>query len=172
MIHRKEITPFQMVGEAFNKQGNAGTQERIFSRLIESLALFERGEWDRKDSFLKDLDRHVKNREEAAQTLRSAISEFDDHQVTTIHGFCQKVLKEETLLTGTIFDLEAGREDLRLARAVERYWREFVHRHQGSDAGRSYINKLIALAENPAGLQRFLYPLFSKPYAELRAEQI
>src|SRR5690625_6554235 len=89
-----------------------------------------------------------------------------------MQGFWQEGLKEEALLTGTIFDLEAGREDLRLARAVERYWREFVHRHQGADAGRSYINKLIGLAENPAGLQRFLYPLFSKPYAELRAEQI
>src|SRR5690625_6707685 len=96
--------------------------------------------------------------------MRSSSSESDDHQATTCHVYCQKVLKEETLLTGTIFDLEAGREDLRLARAVERYWREFVHRHQGSDAGRSYINKLIALAGNPAGLQRLLYPLFSKPY--------
>lgn len=172
LIIEKKLTPSEMLVMTFTNKATAELRERIFSRLIESLALFERGEWDRKDSFLKDLDRHVKNREEAAQTLRSAISEFDDHQVTTIHGFCQKVLKEETLLTGTIFDLEAGREDLRLARAVERYWREFVHRHQGSDAGRSYINKLIALAENPAGLQRFLYPLFSKPYAELRAEQI
>src|SRR5690625_8035368 len=79
--------------------------------------------------------------------MRSSSSESDDHQATTCHVYCQKVLKEETLLTGTIFDLEAGREDLRLARAVERYWREFVHRHQGSDAGRSYINKLIARSE-------------------------
>src|SRR5690625_6626416 len=97
---------------------------------------------------MKDLDRHVKNRDEATQTLRSAISEFDDHQVTTIHGFCQKVLKEETLLTGTIFDLEAGREDLRLARAGERCWREVVHRRQGSDGGRSYVHIVVVLAQN------------------------
>lgn len=79
--------------------------------------------------------------EAARSRLREALFRFDGAAISTIHGFCQRVLSEQSFLGGRLFEQEhvngeesfgfAFREEMRLALAEEgpvgdytRYWIE------------------------------------------------
>ena len=61
------------------------------------------------------LDRvDARNRPEPAARLRQALTDFDDAVISTIHGFCSRVLRENAFESGVRFDndVESDCEEL------------------------------------------------------------
>ncbi len=64
-----------------------------------------------------------------AARLRLALDGFDEAPIYTIHGFCQRVLKDRAFETGSLFDTELVTDQTPLLRqAVEDYWRRHFYR--------------------------------------------
>ncbi|WP_234571741.1 exodeoxyribonuclease V subunit beta [Rhodohalobacter sp. 614A] len=171
LLVEKKLDVDRILVMTFTKKATAELKERIFRRLKECLNRLETGK-ESDDSFVNEFADQVSNSDEAIQRLKTAIQNFDDSQVYTIHGFCQKILKEEALLAGTPFDFEVAQQDELLTQASEDFWRNFMAQYSQSEAGRYYISKLLGIANSPSELRDKLQLVFSKPYAELEGEGI
>lgn len=171
LLIEKKLEVDQILVMTFTKKATSELKERIFKRLKECLKSLETG-IESKDSFVKEFVSKVESRDEAIKGIKAAIQNFDDSQVFTIHGFCQKILKEEALMAGTPFDFEVVQQDEILTQAVEDFWRNFMNRYSDSEAGKYYISKLLDIANSPTELRDQLSLIFSKPYAELEGEGI
>lgn len=99
--------------------------------------------------------------------LHKAIRDFDESQVFTIHGFCQRVLSEEALLAGAPFEMQISQHDEALEQAVEDYWRSFVYAQNDSKAGPLKVQALLSLAESPAELRIAVESLINREQSEI-----
>ena len=167
LLIEKKLDISQILVMTFTRKATSELSSRIFRQLRNCLRVLEEGPEKEGDVFLNEFYETVQNRSAAINILREAILNFDENQVTTIHGFCQKVLKEEVLLTGTPMDVEIAPKDDLLDQAVEDYWRLFMDHHSKNDIGRYLISTLMKLANSPSELKNLIRPLFSKPYAEI-----
>ena len=77
---------------------------RIRDKLRQAIDAFSTG--DSKDAFVKSLLDQTEDRARALSILRDALSGFDESAISTIHGFCQRMLKDLAFETGSPFDLE------------------------------------------------------------------
>ena len=105
----------------------AATEElrgRIRSLLAEAAKAFTQG--STQNPFLAALlKRHEQDRLELAERLERALSGFDEAPIYTIHGFCQRTLKDRAFESGTLFDIELVTDPSDLYREVaEDFWRK------------------------------------------------
>ena len=80
-----------------------------------------------QDGFLNALLGKFPDRDErlqAVERLTRALRDFDEAASYTIHGFCQRVLKENAYESGTLFDTELVTDQSEIKReVVEDFWR-------------------------------------------------
>ncbi|VWX63768.1 RecBCD enzyme subunit RecB [Burkholderiales bacterium 8X] len=90
-----------------------------------------------------------------AQTLRLAAEWMDEAAVSTIHGWCNRMLSEHAFDSGSLFtqSLETDQRALQ-AEVVRDYWRSFFIPLSAADA-----RQVRAWWKAPAALQRQLEPL-------------
>ncbi len=77
--------------------------------------------------------------------------EFDMAPVFTIHGFCQRVLRENAFESGTTFDAELLADDAELrAQVLEDFWRNSFYRadpdffrYAGETCGMDKLRELL-----------------------------
>jgi len=172
LLAEKNLKIDQILVMTFTRKATAELRDRIFARLQDCLAVLEGTYRENPDPFLQEFSETFKGRPQVSESIRESIRNFDENQVTTIHGFCQKVLSDEALSAGTPFDVQVAQQDELLTRATEDYWRNFVHRHSDTEAGRYLISKLLDLSKTPDELKSCIRPLLSKPYAEIEGERI
>lgn len=116
----------------FTKAATAELKTRLRSRLDEALRWLEKPD-DQKpliDDFLsKLLDKALSREQKALLVLRlkAAISQFDNAAIYTIHGFCQRLLRDYAFFCQVPFDMELETDgDERLLTAAQDFWREQV----------------------------------------------
>ena len=110
----------------FTEAATAELKDRIRNRLRDAVSAFEAGESD--EPFLQGLiDRHPDTRL-ALDRLRSAIRDFDEAAIFTIHGFCMRMLRENAFESGELFDTELMTDAEGLKREVaEDFWRRHFY---------------------------------------------
>ena len=85
------------------------------------------------DEFLKGLLQQALAQESQARLivrLKAAIGDFDNASIYTIHGFCQRVLRDFAFLCQTQFDVELADDSReRLLVPAQDFWRERVSNH-------------------------------------------
>jgi exodeoxyribonuclease V beta subunit len=168
LLLEKELTVDQILTVTFTKKATAELRERILERLRECLSLLETGNVPESgDEFLIDFMSRYTGDSAAVEKLQNAIRNFDDSQVFTIHGFCQKILQEEALIAGTPFEMTVNPSDSLYETAAEDFWRLFIEEHGDDESGRYLISKLMSIASTPAELigRDGLSPLLDKQYA-------
>ncbi|UZE12703.1 exodeoxyribonuclease V subunit beta [Pseudomonas sp. B21-053] len=171
----RELLPPQILVVTFTDAATKELRERIRTRLAEA-ARFFRDEIPAPDSLIADLrDQFLPEQwSGCANRLDIAAQWMDEAAVSTIHSWCQRMLREHAFDSGSLFTqtLETDHSDL-LGEVLRDYWRLFCYPMQG-DA----LNWVRANWGGPAALLPRVRGLFAserdsvegKEPAELIAE--
>jgi len=113
----------------FTEAATAELRGRIRARLAEAARAFSAGESD--DPLLRDLIARADangERPAASGRLQAALTDFDLSTISTIHGFCRRMLQENAFESGADFEAELLTDLGDLVREiVEDYWTVTIH---------------------------------------------
>jgi exodeoxyribonuclease V beta subunit len=121
----KEMSIRQILVVTFTEAATEELRDRIRHLIARCLDVFSSGASDPNFPFLNVLLERFQGRERIAQArLQQALSDFDEAPIYTIHGFCQRMLKDRAFETGSLFDTELA-PDLTpiLQETADDYWR-------------------------------------------------
>ena len=125
----RELLPPQILVVTFTDAATKELRERIRIRLAEA-ARFFRSEIDKLDPLITDLrDQYPAEQWPAcANRLDIAAQWMDEAAVSTIHSWCQRMLREHAFDSGSLFTqtLETDHSDL-LGEVLRDYWRLFCY---------------------------------------------
>lgn len=109
----------------FTKAATQELKKRIRQRISQARQAFE--ENHSEDAFFSELLIKITDRDRAVILLSSAMQLMDESSIFTIHSFCNKILREHSFETGTLFnlDLDADRNVL-LQQAAEDFYRSDI----------------------------------------------
>jgi len=129
---REALLPPDILVVTFTEAATKELRDRIRSRLAEAADCFlGRAKADPNDLFLSGLLAAYDDEEERlkrGQHLQAAAEWMDEAAIYTIHGFCNRMLRQHAFDSGSPFDLELTQEQDRLTRlAVEDYWRDHFY---------------------------------------------
>ncbi len=129
----RELLPPQILVVTFTDAATKELRERIRTRLAEA-ARFFRGELQAADPLLHQLrdDYPQEAWPRCASRLEVAVQWMDEAAVSTIHGWCQRMLREHAFDSGSLFTqtLETDHSEL-LGQVMRDYWRRFCYGMQG-----------------------------------------
>ena len=124
----------QILVVTFTRSATAELRDRIRSRIVSTLAHL-RGAQDPNSPdglFATALFESLSARVELSQTqriirLETALNLFDEAAIYTIHGFCQRILTDTALTSGSSYQLEMIEDDSAIRRSVVAdYWRRTI----------------------------------------------
>jgi exodeoxyribonuclease V beta subunit len=104
LLLQEKIPVSRILVVTYTVPATAELKTRIREKLRLAYEAFRTGVSD--DLFLAGLAAHVPDRMWAMKTLSEALSRFDEAAISTIHGFCQRMLKELAFETGSPFTTE------------------------------------------------------------------
>jgi len=116
----------------FTKAATKELKERVRARLVEAKQYFT-GQCDEPDSSIVEWAEHLMDADEVDESeivkrLTQALLSIDQAAIFTIHGFCQRLLKEHALESGQMFDVELSDEVEGVRQQlVEDFWRSQVY---------------------------------------------
>lgn len=132
--YRTALDPQAILVATFTNAATKELHSRIHARLVDAAICFEAAAENIVsrtvgEDVLHDL-RHTYAPEDwqaCARRLRRAANAMDDAAVSTIHGWCQRMLREHAFETGSLFvsGVQVDRKAL-TAEAVRDYWRSHI----------------------------------------------
>ncbi len=130
----RELLPPQILVVTFTDAATKELRERIRTRLAEA-ARFFRGDLAQADPLLTQLrDEYPPEHWPAcANRLEVAAQWMDEAAVSTIHSWCQRMLREHAFDSGSLFtqSLETDHSEL-LGQVMRDYWRRFCYGMDGA----------------------------------------
>jgi len=132
----RELLPPEILVVTFTDAATRELRDRIRARLVEAAKVF-RGEED-GDELLRQLrgDFAAERWPACARRLDIAAQWMDEAAVSTIHGWCQRMLREHAFDSGSLFTqtLETDHGEL-MAEVVRDYWRRHCYPLSGAALG-------------------------------------
>ncbi|MFP4160895.1 MAG: exodeoxyribonuclease V subunit beta [Ectothiorhodospira sp.] len=155
------LLPPQILVVTFTEAATRELRERIHARLMEAARHFRGETAQAPDPFLEGLLAEHPDplqRARCALRLERAAQWMDEAAVSTIHGWCYRVLREHAFDSGSLFtqELEADQAGP-MGEAVRDYWRTVVHPLEPGRLGLV----LPVLGEDPQALYQRLKPLLT-----------
>ncbi|WP_429103293.1 exodeoxyribonuclease V subunit beta [Aeromonas veronii] len=146
--HERPLSVTEILVVTFTEAATAELRGRIRSRIHEARLAFMRGYSN--DALLNMLLAEVDDHELAARRLLAAERQMDEAAVFTIHGFCQRMLKQNAFESGALFETEFLTDDSQLRlQAVSDYWRAEFY-----PVDKALASAVRALWPSPAALLR------------------
>ncbi|HHQ4457673.1 TPA: exodeoxyribonuclease V subunit beta [Aeromonas hydrophila] len=160
--HERSLSVTEILVVTFTEAATAELRGRIRSRIHEARLAFMRGE--SKDALLSQLLAEVEDHELAARRLLAAERQMDEAAVFTIHGFCQRMLKQNAFESGALFETEFLTDDSQLRlQAVSDYWRSEFY-----PVDKPLASAVRALWPSPAALLREMGSWLDNSELEMR----
>lgn len=137
----RPLTPPEILVVTFTEAATMELRHRIRSRLVEAGQLFRESPGEEapvQDPLLRELRDSIPPEEHhlAAQLLEDAAEEMDQAAIFTIHGWCQRTLKQNAFESGIAFHLELTPDPKDLwSQAVRDYWRATFYGITPEEAG-------------------------------------
>ena len=117
----------------------AATEElrsRIRRRLVEARELLSGAENGGEDATMETWLAGVEEPGLYAERIRLALLDIDRAEILTIHSFCQRMLREQALECGQLFDIELqGDIDQIRQQVVEDFWRHHLYGMEAQPCG-------------------------------------
>ncbi|WP_421218020.1 exodeoxyribonuclease V subunit beta [Aeromonas enteropelogenes] len=146
--HERPLSVTEILVVTFTEAATAELRGRIRGRIHEARLAFMRGQSN--DALLAQLLAEVEDHELAARRLLAAERQMDEAAVFTIHGFCQRMLKQNAFESGALFETEFLTDDSQLRlQAVSDYWRAEFY-----PVDKTLASAVRALWPSPAALLR------------------
>lgn len=146
--HERPLSVTEILVVTFTEAATAELRGRIRGRIHEARLAFMRGH--SSDTLLAQLLDEVEDHELAARRLLAAERQMDEAAVFTIHGFCQRMLKQNAFESGALFETEFLTDDSQLRlQAVSDYWRAEFY-----PVDKTLASSVRALWPSPAALLR------------------
>ena len=162
LILEKNLSVREILVVTYTVAATEELRHRIRQTLAKALQAFTSGATD--DAFLRALvTRHADQRADLAARLDRALYGFDEAPIYTIHGFCQRVLRDRAFETGNLFDTELVTDQAPLLRQlVEDYWRKQFYL-----AGRIPVIFALKNGLSPDGLLPLVRTSLPHPFLKL-----
>ncbi len=123
LVLEKDLSVDQILVVTFTEAATEELKGRIREKLKEAHEAFTGV--GTEDPFLEALAQKHADAHKAANALEQALHSFDQAAVSTIHGFCMRVLHEFAFESGDLFDTELVTDQEELQRdVVADFWRK------------------------------------------------
>ncbi|WP_421207013.1 exodeoxyribonuclease V subunit beta [Aeromonas enteropelogenes] len=160
--HERPLSVTEILVVTFTEAATAELRGRIRGRIHEARLAFMRGQSN--DALLAQLLAEVADHELAARRLLAAERQMDEAAVFTIHGFCQRMLKQNAFESGALFETEFLTDDSQLRlQAVSDYWRAEFY-----PVDKTLASTVRALWPSPAALLREMNGWLDNSELEMR----
>ncbi|MBQ4682925.1 exodeoxyribonuclease V subunit beta [Aeromonas dhakensis] len=160
--HERPLSVTEILVVTFTEAATAELRGRIRGRIHEARLAFMRGQSG--DALLAQLLEEVADHELAARRLLAAERQMDEAAVFTIHGFCQRMLKQNAFESGALFETEFLTDDSQLRlQAVSDYWRAEFY-----PVDKTLASAVRALWPSPAALLREMNGWLDNSELEMR----
>ncbi|MAY41174.1 MAG: exodeoxyribonuclease V subunit beta, partial [Oceanospirillaceae bacterium] len=127
-INDKPLGPDQILVVTFTEAATEELRDRIRCRMVDARSAFLQKNSEISDPFLLQLKQQSQDHAQAIKLLEQAIRQMDEAAIFTIHGFCQRMLKQHAFESGSLFESELTKDDQRLIRsAVLDFWRNTIY---------------------------------------------
>ncbi len=144
--HPSPLTVDQILVVTFTEAATAELRDRIRRRIFEARLTFIREEAD--DPFGQALLDETPDWTQAIRTLRDAQRQMDEAAIYTIHGFCQRMLKQNAFESGSLFESEFITDESQIkSQAVADFWRSHFY---GADKDLARV--LVSCWQSPDAL--------------------
>jgi exodeoxyribonuclease V beta subunit len=104
LLLETEHSPTQLLVVTFTEAATAELRDRIRKRVRECLAAASAESSSDLDPTLVEIIARAGDPERSATRLREALYDFDNVEISTIHGFCQRMLMERALESDVTFN--------------------------------------------------------------------
>ncbi|WOD27122.1 exodeoxyribonuclease V subunit beta [Alloalcanivorax xenomutans] len=143
---RQPLLPPEILVVTFTEAATEELRERIRDRLAEAARVFAAPQAHKPDVILQGLlDDYAddEQRRHCAQRLNAAAQWMDEAAIYTIHGFCNRMLKQHAFDSGSLFSLELQEDasDEQQLAACD-YWRNVIAGFPVSAANALQASKL------------------------------
>ena len=173
---QRPLLPPEILVVTFTEAATGELTERIRQRLSGAARYF-RGELPDADPVLQQLAAEYPPAQwpHCAMQLELAAQWMDEAAISTIHGWCNRMLSEHAFDSGSRFEEELSTDQSELmTQVVEDYWRCFVY-----PLSTEALLRWQRSFQNPASLQKVLYavwreqplPVNNEPTALISTEQ-
>ncbi|MBW1813576.1 MAG: exodeoxyribonuclease V subunit beta [Deltaproteobacteria bacterium] len=156
LILEKKLTIDRILVVTFTQAATQELKDRVFNLLLKTREAVISGKSN--DPLIDTLVKQREKNHKDIETLQNAISDFDKASIFTIHGFCNRILKDNAFETATRFDEELVEDpNLFLQEVTNDFWRKNVYQSpvefvsyiynkiKGPDYFLSLLNKVNAL---------------------------
>jgi exodeoxyribonuclease V beta subunit len=158
----RALQPSELLVVTFTEAATEELRDRIRARLSEAARFFA-GHQAQADPLLHQLAADYPDQQQwpaLAQRLEDAAQAMDEAAVHTIHGWCNRMLREHAFASGSLFtqqlNTDSKQQWLSLARD---YWRNHVQLLDGDQ--RVNYQRLRDLLQNPSSLYQKVRPLLN-----------
>jgi len=161
VILERKLMPANILVLTYTEAATAELISRLRNRIKESISALEGN--DVEDEFLNEIK--IRFDRFQIELLKKALYQFDEAAVSTIHSFCQHLLKERSVDFGTSTEFEIISDDqILLQEVVDSYWRDFLKK-DSSEFEESVIKFIVDSGYYPDTLMEKVRHILNKPYA-------
>ncbi len=162
LILERRLQVGQILVTTFTELATAELRDRIRRRLRETLSALEEGT-DIPEPAASAMKRASLTPETTFGLIEDAIRNFDEAPIFTIHGFCQRMLRDRAFESGTLFNAELVQDESVMLRDVaDDFWRK--HFYANSEIG---VLAAMRMKLGPDALCKLISRMQSNPYARI-----
>ncbi|OGQ99522.1 MAG: exodeoxyribonuclease V subunit beta [Deltaproteobacteria bacterium RIFOXYD12_FULL_57_12] len=128
LLLETELGIGQILVVTYTEAATEELRDKIRRRIRNALEFISRPDAGQDDALLACLAGASLDNAQSRQRLTVALRTFDEAAIYTIHGFCQRMLREHGFESGTLFDAELLTDEAPLIREiVEDFWRRHFY---------------------------------------------